>query len=232
MWLCGMHACCAALKNPKRSVHRLLVTEKLWEQFRHDKRAKVGLASYKELDDLIKVDAPHQGIILEVEPLAPVPLEYLSSRGEKSVVIIVDQVTDPRNIGAIFRAAAAFGADAIITQVCHSPAESTIMAKAASGALEFIPMIHVTNISRALEQLKDWGYWTYGFDCQGQVDLHKVSFTSKAVMIMGAEGAGIRPLIKKGCDFLVRIDIASVQSLNVSMSAGIALYHYSTCVKR
>ncbi len=236
-WLFGQHAVLAALANPKRQCRRLLVTA--------DNKDRVENALYSaseqgairpapEIVDRAAIErqipegAVHQGMALQINPLETVYIEdMIKGMGETdpALIIVVDQGTDPRNIGAIFRSAAAFGADAVIVPDRHAPEVTGVMAKAASGALETVPLVRVTNLSRALEQLKESGFWSVGLDGEGSDTMDKLEWPTRAVLVLGAEGKGLRRLTREHCDYLVRISMTpAMESLNLSNAAAIALY--------
>lgn len=227
--LWGRHAVEAALKNPER-VHR-----KLWA-------TREGVASldgelpadfpveYADVADLARLvarDAPHQGLVLECQALEDVFLDEVAD-GERPVVVL-DHVTDPHNVGAILRSAAAFGAAAIVTQDRHAPPESGVVAKSASGALETVPWVRVVNLARALEELAEAGYWRIGMTGEAEATLAEALPAGPVALVMGAEGEGMRHNVAQHCDALARLPIAStIESLNVSNAAAIALYAIAT----
>ena len=184
------------------------------------------VADRQEIDRLAGPDMVHQGLAMEVEPLEPLALQDLPDAAPGRPLLVLDQVTDPRNVGAILRSAAVFGAVAMLVQDRHAPPETAALAKAASGALESVPLVRVGNLARALDEVKDAGYWTVGL--AGEVDetLNDVPLDRPVALILGAEGDGMRRLTREGCDQVVRIDMVpnEVGSLNVSNAAAVALY--------
>lgn len=186
----------------------------------------VTLADVADLGRLVPHDAPHQGVVIEVEPLEETWLdEILNSAGERAVLLVLDQVTDPHNVGAILRSAAAFGAIGIVTQDRHSPPESGVVAKASSGALERMPWARVVNLARALEDIGEAGFWRIGLTGDADTDLKDALGPSRVALVLGAEGPGLRPNTKEHCDALARLPITeAVESLNVSNAAAVALY--------
>jgi 23S rRNA (guanosine2251-2'-O)-methyltransferase len=179
----------------------------------------------RKLDDLLPREAVHQGIALECEPLSQPSLGEWLTAGHDKPVLLLDQVSDPHNIGAILRSAAAFDAGAVITTDRNAPAESGVMAKAASGALELVPLIMVGNLVQAIELLKKAGYWIYGLDGEAKQAINAVKLDKKSALVLGAEGRGLRRLTGEHCDMLVRLPISErMESLNVSNAAAIALY--------
>lgn len=228
--LFGRHAVYAALDNPQRKHRKLFGT--------HEELAKIvipeGLAvQYGDGQDLARLvpsDAPHQGLVLEVEPLdQPWLNEILDDPDPRAPLVVLDQVTDPHNVGAIIRSAAAFGARALITQDRHSPPESGALARAASGALETLPWIRVVNLARALDEIAEAGYWRVGLAGEAEQTLAEVLSPSPMALVLGAEGEGLRHNSRAHCDALARLPISrTVESLNVSNAAAIALYAIAT----
>jgi 23S rRNA (guanosine2251-2'-O)-methyltransferase len=186
----------------------------------------VTLADVADLGRLVPADAPHQGVVIEVEPLEDVWLdEILGSAADRAILLVLDQVTDPHNVGAILRSAAAFGAIGIVTQDRHSPPESGALAKAASGALETMSWVRTVNLARALEELAEAGFWRIGLTGDADTDLKDALGPNRVALVLGAEGPGLRPNTREHCDALARLPITSaVESLNVSNAAAVALY--------
>ncbi len=235
LWLFGTHAVLAALSNPKRHCLQLLATKEiissLGEELRgalSEKSIQPELKSRIELDDLLPPGAVHQGIALLSDPLPVYPIEQLIKQvksKEQACVIILDQPNDPHNIGAVLRSAAAFGADAVIIPDRGTPEATGTLAKSACGALERVPVIRVGNLSRAMEQLKEVGFWCAGLDARGDKTLAKANLEGKTALVFGAEGPGLRRLTKENCDFLIRVPIAnSMESLNLSNAVAITMY--------
>ena len=186
----------------------------------------VTLADVADLGRLVPNDAPHQGVVIEAEPLDDLWLaDLLAEADERAVLLVLDQVTDPHNVGAILRSAAAFGALGIITQDRHSPAEGGVIAKAASGALERVPWVRVVNLARALEEMAEAGFWRIGLAGDAQTDLKDALGPPRVALVLGAEGPGMRSKTRDHCDALARLPISdAVESLNVSNAAAVALY--------
>jgi 23S rRNA (guanosine2251-2'-O)-methyltransferase len=224
--LWGKHAVSAALDNPQRKVLRAWATREASASMQLPKDLPVTLAEAPDLGRLVPPDAPHQGVVIEVEALEDVWLDgLLHATGERSVLLVLDQVTDPHNVGAILRSAAAFGALGIVTQDRHSPPESGVVAKAASGALERVPWVRVVNLARALEEIGDAGFWRIGLAGDGDTDLRQALGPARIALVLGAEGAGLRLNTREHCDALARLPITgAVESLNVSNAAAVALY--------
>jgi len=194
------------------------------------KDVPVTLADVADLGRLVPHDAPHQGLVIEVEPLEDAWLDgLLSGAGEQAVLLVLDQVTDPHNVGAILRSAAAFGAVGIVTQDRHSPPESGALAKAASGALERVPWARVVNLARALEEIGDAGFWRIGLTGDADTDLKEALGPKRVALVLGAEGPGLRQNTREHCDALARLPISdAIESLNVSNAAAVALYAASS----
>jgi 23S rRNA (guanosine2251-2'-O)-methyltransferase len=222
----GKHAVAAALDNPNRKVLRAWATREAagFMQFPDD--LAVTLADVADLGRLVPNDAPHQGVVVEVGPLEDIWLaDLLADAGERSTLLVLDQVTDPHNVGAILRSAAAFGALGIVTQDRHSPAEGGVIAKAASGALERVPWARVVNLARALEEIAEAGFWRIGLTGDADTDLKDALGPPRVALVLGAEGPGLRSNTREHCDALARLPIGdAVESLNVSNAAAISLY--------
>ena len=225
--LWGRHAVEAALDNPERVHRKLWATREAVAEL--DGELPAGLpvewASPADLARLVARDAPHQGLVLDCAPLEELALDDLPESDAAHPLVVLDQVTDPHNLGAILRSAAAFGAAAIVTQDRHAPPESGALAKAASGALEIVPWVRVVNLSRALEWLAEAGYWRIGLDGGAGALFGEVIQPGPAALVLGAEGEGLRPNVASHCDVLARLPIsATIESLNVSNAAAVALY--------
>lgn len=224
--LWGKHAVAAALDNPDRKILRAWASREAAAYMQFPKEVPVTLAEAPDLARLVPHDAPHQGVVIEVEPLEQAWLDdLLNSAGERAVLLVLDQVTDPHNVGAILRSAAAFRAMGIVTQDRHSPPESGVVAKAASGALERVPWVRVVNLARALEEIGEAGFWRIGLAGDCETELADALGPMKIALVLGAEGAGMRPNTREHCDALARLPISdAVESLNVSNAAAVALY--------
>jgi len=228
--LFGRHAVIAAVSNPRRTIHALYAHERYHDVIGQARPTQTILSFAPDaLTSLLPPGAVHQEICAHVAPLEQPAIEtVLSDAADASdgPLIMLDQVTDPQNIGAIFRSCAAFGARAIIMQDKHAPRETGSLARAASGALEILPWIKVVNLARALETIAAAGYWTIGLTGHADTSLERViSSGQKLCLVFGAEGAGLRPNIAKHCDSLAKLDIdPRMESLNVSNAAAVALY--------
>jgi 23S rRNA (guanosine2251-2'-O)-methyltransferase len=224
--LWGKHAVAAALDNPERNVLRAWATRDAAALMQFPSDVAVTFAEAPDLGRLVPNDAPHQGVVIEVEPLDGMWLDgLLNDAPERAVLLVLDQVTDPHNVGAILRSAAAFGAIGIVTQDRHSPPESGVIAKAASGALERVPWARVVNLARALEEIGEAGFWRIGLAGDAETDLREALGPPRVALVLGAEGAGLRPNTREHCDAMARLPIAeAIESLNVSNAAAVALY--------
>jgi 23S rRNA (guanosine2251-2'-O)-methyltransferase len=228
--LWGKHVVAAALDNPRRRVLRAWATRDAADFMQFPADVAVTLADARDLERLVPQDAVHQGVVIEAEPLEEVWLDdLLANAPNRAVLLVLDQVTDPHNVGAILRSAAAFGAIGIVTQDRHSPPESGVIAKAASGALERVPWARVVNLARALGDIGDAGFWRIGLAGDAETDLKDALGPPRVALVLGAEGAGLRPNTREHCDALARLPISdAVESLNVSNAAAVALYAASS----
>ena len=222
----GKHAVTAALDNPERKVVKAWATREAAAFMQFPSDIAVTLADVADLGRLVPNDAPHQGVVIEVEPLEDAWLDgLLNAAGERALLLVLDQVTDPHNVGAILRSAAAFGAIGIVTQDRHSPPESGVVAKAASGALERVPWARVVNLARALEEIGEAGFWRIGLAGDATTELKDALGPPRVALVLGAEGPGLRPNTREHCDALARLPISdAIDSLNVSNAATVALY--------
>ena len=229
--LWGRHAVEAALKNPERQHNKLWAVRESLEALDGElpEGFPVEYAQAADLARLVTKDTPHQGMVLECAPLEDIHLEEVLSAKDNRPLVILDQVTDPHNVGAILRSAAAFGAAAIVTQDRHAPPESGVVAKSASGALETVPWVRVVNLSRALDEIAEAGYWRIGMAGEAEANFADALPAGPIALVMGAEGEGMRQNIKAHCDSIARLPISSsIESLNVSNAAAIALYAIAT----
>jgi 23S rRNA (guanosine2251-2'-O)-methyltransferase len=232
-WLYGRHPVLAALANPNRRCRRLLTAEppeQKLEQLARERNLHLDRVQREQIVALVPGGAPHQGLALLAEPLAPVELaEACAGPAEQAPVVVLDQVTDPHNVGAILRSAAAFGARAVVMTEMHGPPETGVLAKSASGALDLVPLVRVGNLARALDELAEFGYWRIGLAEGASETLGQARasgrLTGAMAMVLGAEGGGMRRLTVDRCDFLLRLPTGPrMPSLNVSNAAAIALY--------
>ncbi len=224
----GRHAVTAALANPERVVRKLWATREAMAALDIPPVIPVVYADVADLARLVPSDAPHQGLVAEVDPLEDMWLGDLLEQGadDQRPLLILDQVTDPHNVGAILRSAAAFGALGIVTQDRHSPPESGTVARAASGALEIMPWVRVVNLARALDEIAEAQFWRIGLAGEAPIVLAEaISGGGRTALVLGAEGEGMRRNTEEHCDALARLPISPLmESLNVSNAAAIALY--------
>ncbi|MBV8688386.1 MAG: 23S rRNA (guanosine(2251)-2'-O)-methyltransferase RlmB [Alphaproteobacteria bacterium] len=226
----GRHAVAAALANPEREIVRVWATREAAGEFDFPASLPLTFADAADLGRLIPRDAPHQGIVAEVERLPDLLLDdVLHEAPERRPILVLDQVTDPHNVGAILRSAAAFDALALVTQDRHAAPESGALAKAASGALETVPWVRVVNLARALDDMAKAGFWRVGLAGEAETSLADALGPARVALVLGAEGEGMRPNTAQHCDALARLPISErIESLNVSNAAAIALYAVAT----
>jgi 23S rRNA (guanosine2251-2'-O)-methyltransferase len=223
--LYGWHTVAAALANPRRSVRKIIATENAARRLTDEGLALPVAPEIVRPDAIaarLSPDAVHNGLLVEAEPLPALELEDLADEG---TALLLDQITDPHNVGAILRSAAAFGVKAVVTTARHSPEATGVLAKSASGALDFVRMVTVQNLGRALAQMKDRGWLTVGLDSEGEIDLAAAELREPLALVLGAEGRGLRQLTREICDIRARLELPGVlKSLNVSNAAAVALY--------
>jgi 23S rRNA (guanosine2251-2'-O)-methyltransferase len=223
--LYGWHTVTAALANPARHIRRLLASENAIRRLNEEGIALPIAPEVVRPDALaarLTPDAVHQGLLAEADPLASPDIEDLAASG---IVLVLDQITDPHNVGAISRTAAAFAVAAIVTTARHSPEATGVLAKSASGALEVVPIVTVQNLARALAELKECGFQVVGLDSAGPDDLTSMQMQAPLALVLGAEGKGLRQGTRAVCDRLARLDLpGAIKSLNVSNAAALALY--------
>ena len=226
LYLYGFHAVLAALANPERDPERLIMTRNAEAELaRQGLRPNIQpeIVDGDALSALLPAGAVHQGIALRASPLPDLDVFDVCEGATR--VVVLDQVTDPHNFGAILRSAAVFGAEALITTERNSPALGGALAKAASGGLEKVKIARISNLVRALEELKELGFEVIGLDGEGEVSLPDMKLSAKVALVLGAEGAGLRRLTREHCDLLARLPAAGgMKSLNVSNAAAVALY--------
>lgn len=223
----GRHAVLAALANPERTVRKLWGTREALATLDIPPVIPITYADVADLGRLVPGDAPHQGLVAEVDPLEEIWLGDLLQQGEgdRRPLVVLDQVTDPHNVGAVLRSAAAFDALGIVTQDRHAPPESGALARAASGTLETVPWVRVVNLARALEEIAEAGFWRVGLTGHAKGTLAEVMGDARIALVLGAEGEGMRQNTEAHCDELARLPISpKVESLNVSNAAAVALY--------
>jgi len=236
--LYGIHAVLAVLSNRERKPKRLLVTSEALknQQVKIDAALAIGehegiqpeIVDRHELETLLPVGALHQGMVVQAPPLRQMELEDILEQGEtnsRATLVVLDQATDPHNIGAVVRSAAAFGAIAVIVPDRHTPDITGVMAKSASGALEKVALVRVANLARAMEKMKAAGFWCIGMDGHASQMITDADLSGRVALLLGAEGSGLRRLTRENCDVLVKVPISdTVESLNLSNAAAIALY--------
>lgn len=233
-WIYGLHACRYALSNDKRIIQKIMLTTEVYDNFMAEQllpaHIPYELRSSLEIAKNLPLQAVHQGIAIQTKSLKQPSLEEFLLEHENTqslCVVILDQVTDPHNIGAIMRTASAFGAHAIVTTDRGTPPLTGTIAKSASGAVEFLPFIRVTNLARALDMLKKDGFWVVGLDEKGEKFLHDLDLKGKIGLLLGAEGPGLRRLSFESCDYLAKLPtVPPIGCLNVSNAAAISLYEY------
>jgi 23S rRNA (guanosine2251-2'-O)-methyltransferase len=236
-WIYGRHAVTAALANPLRRVRRFLcLRETIEEAARLLATARVAerppraeAIERHALEALLPRDAVHQGLALEAAPLEAADLEdvlaAIPADGAPHILVLLDQVTDPHNVGAILRSAAAFAALAVVVPEHGAPPVTGALAKAASGALETVPLVRVTNLARTLERIKQERFWCIGLDSDASESLASIDLPERIAVVLGAEGTGLRRLVREQCDYLARLETrGALHSLNVSNAAAVALY--------
>jgi 23S rRNA (guanosine2251-2'-O)-methyltransferase len=223
--LYGWHTVAAALANPQRQIRKLWLTENAARRLAEeniDTPVPPEIVRPGQIDHRLGPDAVHQGLLAEADPLTAPELDALPRHG---IVLVLDQITDPHNVGAIMRSAAAFAVNAIVTTARHSPEATGVLAKSASGALELVPLVTVQNLARALSELNDAGFLTVGLDSEGADDLGSIELRHPLALVLGAEGKGLRQLTRQTCAAVARLDLpGEIKSLNVSNAAVLALY--------
>ena len=223
--LYGWHTVTLALQNPQRRFRKLILTENAARRLTGDGikiRIAPEIVRPNEIDRLLTPDAVHQGLYAEADPLPSPDIKTLTQHG---MVLVLDQITDPHNAGAIVRSAAAFAVKAIVTTARHSPDATGVLAKAASGALELVPLITVQNLARALTGLNERGFMTVGLDSEASENLSAIALRPPLALVLGAEGRGLRQLTRETCNAVARLDMpGKIKNLNVSNAAVLALY--------
>src|SRR4051794_19952668 len=223
--LYGWHTVAAARAHPERRIRKLWLSENAARRLAEeniDTRVTPEIVRPGQIDQRLGPDAVHQGVLAEADPLPSPDIDTLPQDG---IVLVLDQITDPHNVGAILRSAAAFAVKAIVTTARHSPEATGVLAKAASGALELVPMITVQNLARALTGLNERGFQTVGLDSEGSADLSDITLREPLALVLGAEGKGLRQLTRETCSVVARLDMpGEIKSLNVSNAAVLSLY--------
>ena len=223
--LYGWHTVAAALANPQRTIRKLWLSENAARRLADeniDTRISPEIVRPALIDQRLGPDAVHQGLLAEADPLPSPDIDTLALEG---IVLVLDQITDPHNVGAIMRSAAAFAVKAIVTTARHSPEATGVLAKSASGALELVPLVTVQNLARALTEMNDQGFMTVGLDSEGSENLGAIALQQPLALVLGAEGKGLRQLTRETCSVVARLDMpGEIKSLNVSNAAVLALY--------
>jgi len=223
--LYGWHPVTLALTNPKRRIRKLLATENAARRLAEENitpKIAPEIVRPDAIANQLPADAVHQGLLAEADPLPAPDISTLTTDG---IVLVLDQITDPHNVGAILRSAAAFGVQAIVTTQRHSPEATGVLAKSASGALEYVPFVTVQNLARAMNEMKDHGFHVVGLDSAGTENLADVELRGPLALVLGAEGKGLRQLTRETCHVVARLDMpGAIKSLNVSNAAALALY--------
>jgi len=220
----GFHAVAAALRAPRRELIRLYATAAAADRLAADmskRGVETKIVAVEDIAARTPRDSVHQGLLLEAKPLAPIDVSELPANG---LVLVLDQITDPHNVGAILRTAAAFAVDALVTTERHSPEFTGALAKSASGGLEHVPICAVTNLARTLDEMGDLGYWRVGLDSEAPAIFGEASLTRPLALVLGAEDKGLRRLTRERCDILARLELpGAIKSLNVSNACAVAL---------
>ncbi|HEY1612988.1 MAG TPA: 23S rRNA (guanosine(2251)-2'-O)-methyltransferase RlmB [Rhizomicrobium sp.] len=229
LWLYGLHAVRAALENRRRTIRRCLLTERAAELLAAPlgQRVRPELTTADKISRLLPQGAVHQGAALQCQPLPRLDLGELIGLPGRKLIVVLDQIEDPHNVGAILRSAAAFGVAGMVVQDRHAPPESGTLAKAASGALDLVPYLQVVNIARTLEELGEAGFWRVALTGDGEQRLEEAAPEGDGVLVLGSEGSGLRRLVRARCDVAAFVPIGTrMESLNVSNAAAIALYEF------
>jgi len=231
--LYGWHTVAAALANPRRTIRKIVATENAAHRLATEGFTLPVPPEIVRPDAIaarLSPDAVHQGLLVEADPLPALDIEDVEAAG---TVLVLDQITDPHNVGAILRSAAAFAVSAVVTTARHSPEATGVLAKSASGALDLVPIATVQNLARALSDLKERGFLTVGLDSEGETDLAQAALRAPLALVLGAEGRGLRQLTRESCDVRARLDLpGAIKSLNVSNAAAIALYAVTAALRR
>jgi len=233
VWIYGHHPVAAALANPERKILRIVATAEATAKLQDESAipartlAQVKPAQRKDIDQIVGTEAVHQGVAVLAHVLEHDLIDVLEriSANPNSCIVVLDQVTDPHNVGAILRSAVAFGAAAVVAPDRNAPDESGTMAKSASGALDKIPYIKAGNLVRALEVIKEHQFWLVGLDADTKQQLADIKLDGRIALVLGAEGEGLRRLVRETCDHAASLPMAGdMESLNVSNAAAVALY--------
>lgn len=226
VWIYGWHAVQAAINNPDRIVYRLMVSDQEQaKSFSLDKSVDVEVVNKQYFSDLFGKDAMHQNIAALVKPQTEIFLEDMLAKDDDRPIVILDQITDPHNIGAILRSAAVFDVKCMIVPENNTPNETAVLAKTASGALEIVPIVRVINLARCIKTLKENNYWCIGLDERGTDFLNNLDLAGKFAFIVGSEGSGMRRLTKESCDILAKLPVSdNFSTLNAAQACTVTLY--------
>tara|TARA_B100001029_G_scaffold161279_1_gene149902 strand:- start:6 stop:752 length:747 start_codon:yes stop_codon:yes gene_type:complete len=239
-FIVGQHAVIEALRNPKRKVLRVFLTEESKKNIHRKnpkknilENVKVYFKTKKELDKYTTKDQiSHQGYVAEIEELDQIRLKDFIKQKKNLTLVCLDEVTDPRNIGSLIRSAASFKIDGLIVKDRHYPKTSKLMYKSASGCIEHMNIFQVSNINSTLKNLRDKNFWIYGFDSSAKKNFTEITWEGNNILLFGSEGFGMRHHTSKYADFFVKINInKNIESLNISNSAAIVFHHLS-CLKK
>lgn len=231
LWLYGMHPVSMALNNENRVIKELWLTATTADEIEIPKHIPYRIVDRSQIETVVGRDAVHQGIAMKTQALNAYTIDDLladTENDDKALIVILDQVTDPHNIGAIMRSSVAFNAKAVIIPDAGAPEENGTLAKSASGAMELIPLIRVSNLARSMEAIKKSGFWCVGMDGYAKETLSAHTLPKKCAIVMGSEGDGLRRLTAENCDYMVKLPMnEAIESLNVSNACAIALYEYA-----
>ncbi|MBT4740668.1 MAG: 23S rRNA (guanosine(2251)-2'-O)-methyltransferase RlmB [Rhodospirillaceae bacterium] len=235
LWLYGLHAVETALANPDRRIDRLLATPEAADKLAakglsRDRLSHIEPADRSAIDAILGAEKVHQGVALKTQPLPAMDIQDALAglaSDDPALVVALDHVTDPHNVGAVLRSASAFGVRAVLTTKHNAPEETGVLAKSASGALESVPIVRVTNLGRSIKDCQDLGFWVVGLDASGTEDLDRMEMPTRCVLVLGAEGEGLRPSIRSACDFMARLPMTGqMESLNVSNAAAVSMFEW------
>ena len=222
IWIYGKHAVRAAVLNKDRKIFKAISTPQN-EEFFKELQVEAKIVDKNYFLSLFGEAVIHQGCAVLVQNLKEVFIEDLAD--DDRPIVLLDQVTDPQNIGSILRAAAVFGAKAVVLPEINAPEITSVIAKVASGAIESVPMIKVKNLVQVIKQLKEKGYWCVGLDERGDKNLFEIDLNGKFVLIIGSEGQGMRRLTRENCDFLAQLpSVGNFSTLNAAQAATVSLY--------
>jgi 23S rRNA (guanosine2251-2'-O)-methyltransferase len=226
-YIYGKHSAVEAMKNTKRKIIEIFCTENIYsEHLDLVQKFEFHITNNIEIDNILEEKVNHQGILVKTQELAKSDFSSIDLNKDKSLIIVLDNVTDPQNVGAIIRNASSFNADAIITSKTNSVLENSIICKVSTGAIEKVNLIRLPNIIHALDFLKNNGYWIIGLDGHAENPINVPYLKGKIVLVLGSEGEGLRKLVKEKADILYKIPISNIESLNVSSASAIAIYAY------